>query len=117
MPSELCPNYKRKLNTSINQNLKNYKCDNIKKQKISIINIEEKLNALEQQEQVDHRVHIKEEPNIKEEKVSDDEDADGVAGEEVDEEMDEDNDYGNSYFDNGDAYNDEDDNLDDGPVY
>lgn len=36
---------------------------------------------------------------------------------EHDEEMDEDNDYGNSYFDNGDAYNDEDDNLDDGPVY
>lgn len=32
-------------------------------------------------------------------------------------EMDEDNDYGNSYFDNGDAYNEEDDNLDDGPVY
>lgn len=38
-------------------------------------------------------------------------------GDEHDEEMDEDNDYGNSYFDNGDAYNDEDDNLDDGPVY
>lgn len=31
--------------------------------------------------------------------------------------MDEDNDYGFSYFDNGDDYNDEDDNLDDGPVY
>ena len=36
---------------------------------------------------------------------------------EQDEEMDEDNDYGVSYFDNGDAYNEEDDNLDDGPVY
>lgn len=37
--------------------------------------------------------------------------------EEQDEEMDEDNDYGNNYFDNGDAFNEEDDNLDDGPVY
>lgn len=40
-----------------------------------------------------------------------------LAEDEQDEEMDEDNDYGNSYFDNGDAYNEEDDNLDDGPVY
>lgn len=31
--------------------------------------------------------------------------------------MDEDNDYGCSYFDNGENYNDEDDNLDDGPTY
>lgn len=31
--------------------------------------------------------------------------------------MDEDNDYGFNYFDNGDDYNDEDDNLDDGPIY
>lgn len=31
--------------------------------------------------------------------------------------MDEDNDYGMNYFDNGENYNDEDDNLDDGPTY
>ncbi|XP_067642562.1 DNA-directed RNA polymerase III subunit RPC7-like [Eurosta solidaginis] len=35
----------------------------------------------------------------------------------ADEEMDDENDYGVSYFDNGEAYNEEDDNLDDGPVY
>lgn len=37
----------------------------------------------------------------------------------VDQEMDEDLDYGNNYFDNGEGYNDEDDNLDegDGPIY
>ena len=34
-----------------------------------------------------------------------------------DEEMDDENDYGENYFDNGEAYNEEDDNLDDGPVY
>lgn len=34
-------------------------------------------------------------------------------------EMDDELDYGNNYFDNGEGYNDEDDNLDegDGPVY
>lgn len=34
-----------------------------------------------------------------------------------DDEMDEENDYGNNYFDNGEAFNEEDDNLDDGPIY
>ncbi|XP_046611639.1 DNA-directed RNA polymerase III subunit RPC7-like [Neodiprion virginianus] len=37
--------------------------------------------------------------------------------EELDEEMDDGTDYVNSYFDNGEAFDDEDDNLDDGPVY
>lgn len=40
-----------------------------------------------------------------------------VDGEEPDDEMDEDNDYDHNYFDNGESYNEEDDNLDDGPVY
>lgn len=36
-----------------------------------------------------------------------------------DQEMDDDLDYGNNYFDNGEGFNEEDDNLDDGdgPVY
>lgn len=36
-----------------------------------------------------------------------------------DQEMDDDIDYGNNYFDNGEGFNEEDDNLDDGdgPVY
>lgn len=40
-----------------------------------------------------------------------------VEPEEMDDEMDEDNDYDHNYFDNGESYNEEDDNLDDGPVY
>lgn len=40
-----------------------------------------------------------------------------VDAEEPDDEMDEDNDYDHNYFDNGESYNEEDDNLDDGPVY
>lgn len=31
-----------------------------------------------------------------------------------DQEMDEENDYGSNYFDNGENYNEEDDNLDEG---
>lgn len=34
-----------------------------------------------------------------------------------DEEMDDGTDYANNYFDNGEDYEDEDDNLDDGPIY
>ncbi|XP_033236176.1 glutamic acid-rich protein-like isoform X1 [Drosophila pseudoobscura] len=34
----------------------------------------------------------------------------------LDHEMDDENDYGNSYFDNGEDYSEEDDNLSDGPV-
>ncbi len=37
--------------------------------------------------------------------------------EEVDEELDEGTDYANAYFDNGENYLDEDDNIDDEPVY
>lgn len=40
-----------------------------------------------------------------------------LAEDEQDGEMDEDNDYGNSYFDNGEGFNEEDDNMDDGPIY
>lgn len=37
----------------------------------------------------------------------------------ADQEMDDDIDYGNNYFDNGEGYNDDDDNLEegDGPIY
>lgn len=31
--------------------------------------------------------------------------------------MDDDNDYDKNYFDNGESFQDEDDNCDDGPVY
>lgn len=36
---------------------------------------------------------------------------------EEDEEMDDGTDYANNYFDNGEGYEDEDDNLEDGPIY
>lgn len=34
-----------------------------------------------------------------------------------DEEMDDGTDYANNYFDNGEGYEDDDDNLEDGPIY
>lgn len=36
---------------------------------------------------------------------------------EGDEEMDDGTDYANNYFDNGEGYEDDDDNLEDGPIY
>lgn len=118
MPLELRPNWKRK-KESVGP-----------RKKIKVVNIEETLKVLEEKEKV--KV-----PEVVE-KESDADDNEEVCCltwalplqfvvnlfyilqeelDEHDEEMDEDNDYGNSYFDNGDAYNDEDDNLDDGPVY
>lgn len=101
MPPELKPNWKRKKDT-----------ETVVKPKIRVVNVEEKLMALEKREVATDGVPVKEEKDSDEEGQENEED-----DEDHDEEMDEDNDYGNSYFDNGDAYNEEDDNLDDGPVY
>lgn len=59
---------------------------------------------------------IKQEVEEDEEKDSDEE-MDDDYEEVMDEEMDDGTDYVNNYFDNGEAFDDEDDNLDDGPVY
>ncbi|BFF98664.1 DNA-directed RNA polymerase III subunit RPC7 [Drosophila madeirensis] len=76
-------------------------------------NIEDRLKALEQKELKTGTEN--EQDDAKKESDSEQEDElDEEAA--LDDEMDDENDYGNSYFDNGEAYNDEDDNLDDGPV-
>lgn len=118
MPLELRPNWKRK-KEAVGQ-----------RKKVKVVNIEETLKVLEEKEKV--KV-----PDVVEKESDGDDNEEvliylsvgivnsvlnkfSILQEEIDEhdeEMDEDNDYGNSYFDNGDAYNDEDDNLDDGPVY
>ncbi|XP_017111738.1 DNA-directed RNA polymerase III subunit RPC7 [Drosophila elegans] len=77
-------------------------------------NIEDRLKVLEQKELKsggNEQDEIKQESDSEQEEEQDDPEA------AMDDEMDEDNDYGATYFDNGEAFNDEDDNLDDGPVY
>ncbi|XP_030385302.1 DNA-directed RNA polymerase III subunit RPC7 [Scaptodrosophila lebanonensis] len=81
-------------------------------------NIEDRLKVLEQKELKTSGDNDTDEVKVKQESDSDHEDEDQEDPEAaLDDEMDEENDYGNSYFDNGEAYNEEDDNLDDGPVY
>lgn len=77
-------------------------------------NIEDRLKILEQKELKTGGV---EEDEVKQESDSEKEEEQDDPEAAMDEEMDEENDYGNTYFDNGEAYNDDDDNLDDGPVY
>ncbi|KAH8300445.1 hypothetical protein KR018_006107 [Drosophila ironensis] len=82
-------------------------------------NIEDRLKVLEQKElkNGDGGGGEAEEDDVKQESDSEHEDDQEDAEAGLDEEMDEENDYGNTYFDNGEAYNDDEDNLDDGPVY
>lgn len=76
-------------------------------------NIEDRLKQLEQKELKSGADNDNEE--VKQESDSEHEEEDPEAA--LDDEMDEENDYANDYFDNGEAYNEEDDNMDDGPVY
>lgn len=81
------------------------------------INIEEKLKELEKKE-VNHNSDIEE--DAKEEEDKEEKDPDEIIEDEeedVDEEMDDGTDYVNNYFDNGEGYDEEEDNIDDGPVY
>lgn len=54
---------------------------------------------------------------VKEEAVEDEDAIDIVEPELEDEEMDEGTDYANNYFDNGEGYEDDEDNMDEGPIY
>ncbi|GJQ78258.1 hypothetical protein Trydic_g22101 [Trypoxylus dichotomus] len=81
-----------------------------KKKIVKDVNIEQTLNQLEKIEANTGEVTIKEELAEEEEETEE-------IIDEIDEEMDEGTDYANNYFDNGEGYDDEDDNLDDGPVY
>lgn len=116
LPAELRPNFKRKMANSTTPS---------KKGKIARAtsaadgrSVEDKLKALEEKENGTAAKAAADGDPAAVKKASDsDEDDEELGQDEQDEEMDEENDYGNSYFDNGDAYNEEDDNLDDGPVY
>lgn len=114
MPPELKPNFKRTGagTTKLGSTAKPALVRRIRPG----LSVDEKLKLLEEKEKqgatpLDPK-KIKKEPGDLEE---DDEEMDEGGVE--DDEMDDENDYGNSYFDNGEAFNDEDDNLDDGPVY
>jgi len=80
------------------------------------IDINKKLQELEQKEDTQTSDVEEDEKN---EEDGEDKDADEVPEEEeeVDEEMDDGTDYVNNYFDNGEGFDEEEDNLDDGPVY
>ncbi|XP_050080915.1 DNA-directed RNA polymerase III subunit RPC7-like [Anopheles maculipalpis] len=107
MPAELKPSFKRLKTASGSGSTTAKRIRNAD-------DINAKLKALEQKESSIDDVDV-----VKKEKSDSEGEKDGEEQEEelIDEEMDDDNDYGNNYFDNGEAYNDEDDNLDDGPVY
>lgn len=106
MPVELKPQLRKR---------KGQKCENpqIKRKNVDI---ESKLQELEKKESLQQSDAEEEEKEEEEAEGKDDEQAEDEE-EELDEEMDEGTDYVNNYFDNGEGYDDEDDNLDDGPIY
>ncbi|KAJ8925497.1 hypothetical protein NQ315_009335 [Exocentrus adspersus] len=75
------------------------------------VNIEQRLTVLEKLEEKSDDADVAVNNNEADEEVEDVEEID------EDEEMDDGTDYANNYFDNGEAYEDEDDNLEDGPIY
>lgn len=106
MPAELKPQPRKR---------KGPKVEKPKKKKKNV-DVESKLQELEKKES-SQQSDVEEEE--KEEEETEEKEDDHVEDEEVepDEEMDEGTDYLNNYFDNGEGYDEEDDNLDDGPVY
>lgn len=131
MPAELRPNWKRKPTTAAGPNGSNKRAKLFGRRRLAgddNLSVEEKLKALEEKENgtaagggVKGAASAAGEDGKDKNKAaggdSDDDTEEEQTKDELDDEMDDENDYGNSYFDNGDAYNEEDDNLDDGPVY
>lgn len=103
MPAELKPLSRKRKGTKPEKSQK----------KLKNIDPETKLQELEKKEN-SQQSDAEEEEEEAEEKG---EDQPEVEEEEMDEEMDEGTDYVNNYFDNGEGYDDEEDNLDDGPIY
>lgn len=89
-----------------------------KAKKLKIIDVDKKLQELEQKENTSKgkESDVDEEANEDDEDKEQDENADDENGE-ADYEMDDETDYQNNYFDNGEEYGDEDDNIDNGPTY
>lgn len=106
MPVELKPQLRKR---------KGQKCENPQTKRKNV-DIESKLQELEKKESLQQSDAEEEEKEEEEAEGKDDEQAEDEE-EELDEEMDEGTDYVNNYFDNGEGYDDEDDNLDDGPIY
>ncbi|CAD0200746.1 unnamed protein product [Chrysodeixis includens] len=80
--------------------------------------IAKRLQTLEKKENEDDTETVDSAENekaVKSQEADDDEDIEDEHEEEL--EMDDGTDYANNYFDNGEDYDEEDDNLDDGPVY
>ena len=85
----------------------------VNKAKVSkSVDVQQRLNQLEKIEEKTGDKVVKEEED---EEVQDEEEE--IIEEDQDEEMDDGTDYANNYFDNGEGYEDEDDNLDDGPIF
>ncbi|OAD59089.1 DNA-directed RNA polymerase III subunit RPC7-like [Eufriesea mexicana] len=106
MPIELKPQMRKR---------KGQKCEDVQKKRQNV-DIELKLQELEKKESL-QQIDAEEEGKEEEETEEKDEEHVEDEEEEMDEEMDEGTDYVNNYFDNGEGYDDEDDNLDDGPIY
>lgn len=105
MPAELnLQNLKKKLKTKP-------VVPNKKRKLLKMENVEKELEILEQKE----NLHEDEEGS---DKAGSDSDEDIQNGEVEDPELDDETDYHNNYFDNGENYfAEEDDALDDGPIY
>ncbi|XP_018578560.1 DNA-directed RNA polymerase III subunit RPC7-like [Anoplophora glabripennis] len=82
----------------------------IKKKVVKEVNVEQRLTLLEKLEEKSENAEVPAN-NVGDDEVEEIEEID------EDEEMDDGTDYANNYFDNGEAYEDEDDNLEDGPIY
>lgn len=108
MPAELKPQLKKRQKGQSTSTLP------LKKRKA--VDVETKLQELEKKETSQPSDAEEEEKEEEDAEEKDDEHAEDEE-EELDEEMDEGTDYVNNYFDNGEGYDDEDDNLDDGPIY
>ncbi|KAJ8967391.1 hypothetical protein NQ314_002897 [Rhamnusium bicolor] len=85
----------------------------VKKKVVKEVNLEERLTLLEKLEEKSDEADMTANTEIKVE----DEEVEEVEAVDEDEEMDDGTDYANNYFDNGEDYEDEDDNLEDGPIY
>lgn len=106
MPAELKPVVRKRKGQKVTKAAKKPKS----------VDVETKLQELEKKESTQQSDVEEEEKEEEETEEKEDEHVEEEE-EEIDEEMDEGTDYANNYFDNGEGYDEEDDNLDDGPIY
>ena len=106
MPAELKPVVRKRKGLKVTKPVK----------KPKNVDVETKLQELEKKESTQQSDVEEEEKEEEETEEKEDEHVEEEE-EEIDEEMDEGTDYANNYFDNGEGYDEEDDNLDDGPIY